>query len=153
MKPSQNFFDLVEHFEGCKLTAYQDIAGVWTIGYGTTHYLNGTRVKEGDTCTLDNAKALLYNGIRTASIPPMEQSQYDACLDFIYNAGQGAFNSSSLKMGIEMNADADSITEYFCMWDKAHVNGKLVEVKGLLRRRKCEAYLFNNGENHPTFYL
>ena len=28
--------DLVKEFEGCKLTAYRDAVGVWTIGYGTT---------------------------------------------------------------------------------------------------------------------
>ena len=28
--------DLIKKFEGCRLTAYADVAGVWTIGYGHT---------------------------------------------------------------------------------------------------------------------
>ena len=40
--------DLIREFEGCKLVAYKCPAGVWTIGYGSTFYADGTPVKEGD---------------------------------------------------------------------------------------------------------
>ncbi len=152
MKPSQNFFDLVEAFEGLKLTAYKDIAGIWTIGFGTITYPNGEKVKEGDTCLPQEAQDYLIRHIAGAQIPPMTQPQYDACLDFIYNVGQGAFNSSSLKLAINAQSDNETITADFLKWDKAHVNGELVEVAGLKRRRMCEAYLFCNGINHPTFF-
>ena len=36
MKISQAGLKLIEEFEGCRLTAYQDVVGVWTIGYGHT---------------------------------------------------------------------------------------------------------------------
>ena len=154
MIPSQNFFDLVKAFEGLKLTAYQDVAGIWTIGYGTTTYPDGGKVREGDTCDEDQAEVWLTKHIAGAVIPPVnQQGEYDACLDFIYNVGQSAFNASSLCRDVIANAAADTITTDFCMWDKAHINGELVEVPGLLRRRKCEAYLYNNGQNHPTFFL
>ena len=154
-------FELRRHFEGCKLEAYQDQAGVWTIGIGTTFYPNGMRVAEGDTCTADEANeyaahamadiARVFNGTLPAGLT---QGQYDALGDFAYNAGMGAFNGSTLKKLVAAGASADSeaITNAFCAWDKAHVDGELVTVPGLLRRRKCEAYLFINGVNHPTFF-
>ena len=37
MKISDNGLNLIKKFEGCRLTAYQDAVGVWTIGYGTTN--------------------------------------------------------------------------------------------------------------------
>ncbi|CAK6691876.1 hypothetical protein VB734_00240 [Synechococcus sp. BA-124 BA4] len=43
---------LVNEFEGCRLTAYPDPetgGDPWTIGWGTTTYINGTPVKVGDT--------------------------------------------------------------------------------------------------------
>lgn len=33
---SENGLALIKRFEGCRLTAYQDSVGVWTIGYGHT---------------------------------------------------------------------------------------------------------------------
>ena len=38
-------FEKIKEFEGCKLQAYQDAAGVWTIGYGHTY--NVREVIEG----------------------------------------------------------------------------------------------------------
>jgi hypothetical protein len=57
-----------------------------------------------------------------------------------------------LKIDIANNGDDDSITADFCKWDKAHINGSLVEVPGLLRRRKCESYLYINGLNALNFF-
>lgn len=154
MKPTQLFFDLVEHFEGLKLNAYKDVAGIWTIGYGITRYDNGVPVEEDDVITKAEAIQMLFNHVSTINLPTnLLPHQADACYDFCYNAGSGAFNGSTLKKDIIRDATADIITSDFEMWDKAHVDGELVEVEGLLRRRKCEAYLFINGQNHPTFYL
>ena len=36
-EPSNNAFELIKHFEGCRLKSYQDYVGMWTIGYGSTH--------------------------------------------------------------------------------------------------------------------
>ena len=54
MKASQRLIDAIKKFEGCVLTAYQDTAGVWTIGYGHT---NG--VKKGDKITAYQAEQFL----------------------------------------------------------------------------------------------
>jgi GH24 family phage-related lysozyme (muramidase) len=34
MQTSDKGISLIKEFEGCKLAAYQDSIGVWTIGYG-----------------------------------------------------------------------------------------------------------------------
>lgn len=154
MVPSQNYFDLVTSFEGLRLTAYRDETGVWTIGYGTITYPDGTSVREGDACTQDQAQQWLTAHTAGIQLPTgFTQQQYDSCLDFCYEEGLGAFNGSTLKKNILANADADTITADFCMWDKEHVNGWLVESDGILRRRKCEAFLCNNGVNEPNFFL
>ena len=41
-------YELLKEFEGFRKEAYQCSAGVWTIGYGTTIYPDGSRVKQGD---------------------------------------------------------------------------------------------------------
>ena len=33
---NQQSIELIKLFEGCRLKAYQDIAGIWTIGFGHT---------------------------------------------------------------------------------------------------------------------
>ena len=51
---SQDGIDLIKKFEGCNLTAYEDIVGVWTIGYGTTNSdkrITGTDIYQGLTIT------------------------------------------------------------------------------------------------------
>ena len=42
-------YELIKEFEGFRSQAYQCPAGQWTIGYGSTTYEDGTKVKEGDT--------------------------------------------------------------------------------------------------------
>ena len=46
----QKGINLIKEFEGCELEAYQDSAGVWTIGYGITNSdksITGTSIYEG----------------------------------------------------------------------------------------------------------
>ena len=157
-KVSILFFNLRAHFEGVKLTAYQDIAGIWTIGFGTTIYPDGTRVKQGDTCTIEQAYEYAQAATEhlqatiSASLPDIAQCRFDAICDFAYNAGIGSWNTSTLRKLILANPDDPDIEQAFEAWDKAHVDGELVEVDGLLRRRKCEYFLYANGVNQETFF-
>jgi lysozyme len=48
--------------EGCRLTAYQDTVGVWTIGYGRTG-----GVKKGDKITQEKAEELLLEDTLAAA--------------------------------------------------------------------------------------
>jgi GH24 family phage-related lysozyme (muramidase) len=49
---------LIKDSEGCKLTAYQCPAGVWTVGYGCT----GADIKKGLTWTQAQAQAVSFGG-------------------------------------------------------------------------------------------
>ena len=53
-KIGQAGLELIKQFEGCRLTAYQCAAGVWTIGYGHT-----AGVKQGQTITQAQAENFL----------------------------------------------------------------------------------------------
>lgn len=150
LKPDQKCIDFIKNKEGLRLEAYQDSAGIWTIGYGTIRYDSIRPVKKGDVITMAQAEQLLANEILEKSakvnvaIKPIELSQnkYDALVSFAYNAGIGALITSTLLKRVKANPDDDTIRDGFMMWDKAHVDGQLVEVQGLKNRRAEEADMY-----------
>lgn len=81
--------------EGTELKAYWDAHGkVWTIGKGTTKYLDGTPVKEGDVITQDEANSLLVHYIDTRIAPILDkldltENEYCALVSLAYNTGEG----------------------------------------------------------------
>ena len=146
MTPSKNCIDLIKKFEGLRLEAYQCSAKVWTIGYGSTMYPDGTKVKQGDTCTLEQAQEYLMQDLakrsgNIATILPddIKQNKFDALLSFAYNLGIGALKSSTLLKKVKLNQFDPSIPDEFMKWVKA--GGKVL--KGLELRRKAEAELYS----------
>ena len=142
MTYSKTGFTLTESFEGCKLTAYQDSVGVWTIGYGTT----GPDVYEGLTITQAQAEGLLADRIalaascvNTAITVQLTQPEFDALVDFTYNLGCRAFCNSTMRRLINEGNMAAAAVQ-FDSWD--HAGGKVVA--GLLRRRQAETTEFNS---------
>jgi len=140
---SKSELALTEQFEGCRLTAYQDQAGVWTIGYGHT----GIGVKAGLTITQRQAEALLTSDVassaayvNSAVVAKLNQDEFDALVDFVFNIGSGAFAGSTLLKDLNAN-DFASAANQFDRWDRA--GGRVVA--GLLRRRQTEAALFQKG--------
>lgn len=153
-QPSELCYELLKHYEGCHLDAYQDIAGIWTIGYGATYYPDGRRVKQGDKITQDEADSMLPEMMRTFAISvwqaikvPLLQHEYDALCCFAYNVGIGNLERSTLIQVINRERPIEYITEQFMRWNKARVNGELKPVKGLTYRRQSEAYLYEHGVN------
>ena len=135
---------LIEHIkksEACVLTAYQDTAGVWTIGYGHT-----AGVKKGDRITQYQAERFLREDLakfeevanRCKRISG-SQGKFDAVLDFIYNCGPANFEKSTLKKYIESGRKTWEIQEQFLRW----VNAGGVKLGGLVTRRIWEANRFN----------
>lgn len=148
IQPSQLCYDLLKHYEGLELEAYQCSAGKWTIGYGQTYYTDGRAVKKGDTITKQQAEDGLKETIRTFAISviqalktPVKQHQYDALVCLCYNIGIGAFEKSTLLREINKGADKDAIKHQWLRWNK--VNKK--EVRGLTLRRQSEYHLFDTG--------
>lgn len=146
MTPSSRGLDLIKEFESCRLSAYKDGGGVWTIGWGTTLYPNGVKVKRGDTITQAQADAYFIDDIAERSTRldqllkglTISQNQYDALLSFVYNLGVSALSKSTLLRLIKINPYHPDIRYQFSRWNKD--NGKVVA--GLTRRRKAEAELY-----------
>jgi lysozyme len=140
MQYSKSGLQLTEQFEGCKLTAYQDSRGIWTIGYGHT-----ANVRAGQTCTQEQAEQWLSEDIAWAESRvnadvhvPLTQGEFDALVDFVYNTGCGNFEHSTLLKLIN-NGNYAEAAKQFEVWDKC--DGKVVA--GLLRRRLAEAKEYN----------
>jgi lysozyme len=142
---SGNGLALTEQFEGCRLTAYQDQVGVWTIGYGHT----GPDVTPQLTITQDQAQDLLVQDVSSAAACvnnvvtlQLSQDEFDALVDFVFNLGVGAFTGSTLLR--DLNAgDLTAAAAQFDLWD--HAGGAVVA--GLLRRRQAEMAMFDSGES------
>lgn len=90
MQISQKGLDLIKKFEGLRLWAYLDPAGIPTIGYGTIRYPNGQKVKLGDEITEQQAEAYLLNERskfakkvdELVDIFPLNQNQFNALVSF-----------------------------------------------------------------------
>ena len=142
---NQRTLDLIKRWEGCKLAAYQDIAGIWTIGYGTTANAGvGIEPHNGMTITQAQADELLHKTLdkfaeKVASLikVPVTANEFGACVMLSYNIGLGAFAKSTVLR--ELNAgNKSSAAGAFHMWNKA--GGRVV--KGLMARRDAEVELF-----------
>lgn len=151
MKVSQRGIDLIKQFEGLELEAYQDIAGVWTIGYGHT----GPDVQPNMRISERDAEELLKKDLkpredaveRLASVS-LNQNEFDALVSFVYNVGAEAFKKSTARKRLNKNNRVGA-AEALTWWNKATVGGVLREVLGLTRRRAAEKALFLTPVNPP----
>ena len=144
MKTSSEGIALIKKFEGCRLTSYQDQAGVWTIGYGTTTAAGLGPVTKGQCITQEQADEWLItslvkyeNTVRGGCTVSPSQNQFDAMVSLCYNIGQPAFLRSSVLR--KHNAkDFKGAADSFVLWNKA---GGIVN-RGLTRRRIFEEALY-----------
>ncbi len=139
MAISENCINLIKEFEGCKLKAYKCPAGIWTIGYGRT-----TNVKEGDTCTQEQADTWLTEEANEFAESvlgmvkvPLTQNELDALTSLAYNIGLGNLRKSTLMKRIN-ESDFDAAADEFPKWNKAGGN----VLPGLVKRRRAERDLF-----------
>jgi len=141
MNLGYNGTKLLKFFEGCRLTAYQDSVGVWTIGYGHTK-----GVFEGMSITQEEAEQMLlteleeYEGyVEKYVTVPLTQNQFDALVVWVYNLGPTNFRKSTLLK--ELNSgNYTAAGQEITKWNKA--GGKVLA--GLVKRREAEALLFND---------
>lgn len=139
---SSKGLELTKEFEGCRLSAYQDQRGKWTIGYGHT----GLDVRRGMVITLEQAESLLLKDMATAVscvnrnvATQISQSQFDALVDFTFNLGCQTLMVSTLIRKVNAR-DFSGAAEQFLRWD--HVAGAVIP--GLTRRRQAEKTLFES---------
>ena len=140
---SDQGLELLKAFEGCKLTAYYCAANVLTIGYGST----GKHIQEGMTISQDEADDLLHkdlkrfmHGVQELVTVPLTHDQFSALVSFAFNCGLGALEDSTLLKRVN-SEEFEGVADAFNMW----VKGGNKVLQGLVRRRKSEAHLFNEG--------
>lgn len=139
---------LVKRFEGLETVAYPDpgnrVTGEpWTIGYGHTR-----GVRQGDTCTEEQATAWLREDLQAAEgavkdLVDVElmQGQFDALVSFVFNCGAAAFGNSTL-LRLLNGGDRAGAAEQFRRWNRG-ADGVL---PGLVTRRAAERDLFLSQE-------
>ncbi|HHB7182141.1 TPA: lysozyme [Klebsiella pneumoniae] len=144
MQTSDKGIALIKKFEGCKLTAYQDSVGVFTIGYGWTQPVDGKPIRAGMTIKQETAERLLKTGLvsyesdvsRLVKVG-LTQGQFDALVSFTYNLGARSLSTSTLLRKLN-SGDYAGAADEFLRWNKA--GGKVLN--GLTRRREAERALF-----------
>jgi GH24 family phage-related lysozyme (muramidase) len=145
---------LIKDFEGVHLSAYPDpLSGgdPWTIGYGTTRYSGGTRVKRGDRINMIEADMLLRlevdriaEKLRT-TVPHwrvMDDNQRCALISFAYNLGSSFYGAAGFETITRCLRDRDwaAVPAALELYRNPGTN---VEA-GLLRRRRAEGKLWGN---------
>ena len=159
MKTSQNGINLIKEFEGCMLVAYLCPAGVWTIGIGSTGYIDGKPIGPGMRISRAKAEKELSDKLASRYEPavnklgPLNQNQYDALVSFCYNLGPGIF-TGRLQDAI-LNKEWKDVANQLLLYNKATdpKTGKKVVLSGLDRRRKAEADLFLTPIKEDTYVI
>lgn len=154
MRVSAAGIDFIKSWESLKLTAYTATAdearrGIWTIGYGSTYWPNGTPVRQGDkladeaeaehlfSITLDDFEMAVCSQL----VWPIEQHRFDALVSLAYNIGAPAFRSSTISRMLQshdVEPDHEAIASQFLRWNKQ--NGRVLA--GLTRRREQERKMY-----------
>ena len=138
MRKTKKTLEQLKKFEGCRLEAYRDPLGIWTIGYGHTH-----GVYNGMTISQETAEEYLVQVIESIEgvmegIPgckDLSPNRWDAIVSLAYNIGLGNFKKSTLLKKLQKNPDNPTIYQEFLRWNKA--KGKKLD--DLTRRRQWEA--------------
>ncbi|EED4372453.1 lysozyme [Salmonella enterica] len=128
MKMSARGLAALEHEEGCRLTAYQDSRGIWTIGTGHTGKVDGIAIHKGMTITQDTADRLLRDDLSWVErciaervTVPLNQNQYDALCSLIFNIGASAFTGSSVRRYLNAG-NYTAAADAFLKWPRAGSN-------------------------------
>ena len=138
----------LKSFEDCKLSAYKDSAGVWTIGYGHT-----TGVKSGMKITQEEADFFFAEDVKSIAekyvnaLPShiyITQAQFDALCFLVFNVGPSAIAAGSTIRNALNVGNYAKAAEGFLLWVKVRdqKTGKLMFCQGLYNRRKREMAYF-----------
>ena len=145
MKTSSKGKAIIKQYEGFRAKPYLCPAGVPTIGYGATYYLDGRKVKLSDPAIsesdadklLDKMLVKYEDAVNRYVQVPITQNQFDALVSFCYNLGQENLRNSTLLK--KLNAkDYKGAADQFLRWNRA--GGKVLA--GLTKRRADERKLF-----------
>jgi len=146
---------IIKEFEGCHLEAYADPLHGWdvaTIGYGTTRYSDGRKVKQGDKINAIEADMLLRQEVDRiaaklrATVPfwvALADHQKCALISFAYNLGAAFYGAVGFETITARLRDKDwtSVPQAMLLYRNP---GSSFEA-GLKRRREAEGRLWAEG--------
>lgn len=139
-KPTTGVARIIKLMEGCRLAAYQDTGGVWTIGWGHTR-----GVKPGQRITPEQAERYLQQDIDVARAivakhvtRQINRDQRDALISFVFNIGETQFARSTLLRHVNAGRLAEAVEE-LPRW--VHDDGRVLP--GLVVRRAVEAFVWH----------
>ena len=136
---------LARRFEGLFLAPYLCPAGVPSIGYGATHYLDGRRVKLTDPAiTKETAEVMLLHSVKYIYLPAVLKlcpgvntpERLAALIDFSFNLGGGRLKASTLRKRVNEGNWAAACVEVM-KW----IYGGGRKLKGLVARHEAERLL------------
>ena len=136
MRYSADGIKLTKEFEKCRLSAYPDVKGVPTIGWGHTGPevfigLKWTQEQCDQQLVLDSLHA--QNAVNSLVHVNLTQEEFDSLVDFVFNIGAGAFQRSTM-LRLLNDDQLDFAANEFEKWK--YSGGK--EIAGLIRRRAAE---------------
>lgn len=137
----------IESYEGYVDHPYQDSGGVWTIGYGHTFTppwtgSNPLPQAEGEALLKQDIAPRVNTVREKFSGMTFKQSQTDALVSFVYNAGGGNLDKSGLTKDIKAGASSTVLKQDFesiCHDHQGHL------LSGLVHRRDAEWAMYVNG--------
>jgi lysozyme len=130
-------------FEECRLTAYQDPGGIWSVGWGHT----GPDVSPGLVITQWRADLLLDEDLSRIEqdllrhvIRPFSPRQWDAVLDLAYNTGPNSVIVQAVLTHHNAGDEWSAILSF-----AGYMFSGAVFLPGLARRRVAEAAWYTSG--------
>ena len=148
--------------ENVSYDIYLDQAGLPTIGWG--HCLTQSEINSGKIVLYDNsvidirtkgispqqAQALLESDLtpRERAVTklidvPLEQHQFDALVHWVFNVGEGAMSTSTLRKQLNLG-QYHEVPGQLRRWNRVTINGEKQISQGLINRREVEADMWDN---------
>lgn len=165
-KVSQRLIDHIKEAEGFSPVPYLCPAKVPTIGYGSTYYINGQRVRMGDPAITEAMATRLLlktleqyeRDVDSFTRDDITQGMFDALVDFAYNCGSANLKGSTLLKKVNIHPQDPTIGMEFAKWvfggdgsrngkdddgdGKVDEPGEKAKLAGLVTRRAKQAELY-----------
>ena len=140
---SRAALDLIASFEGFRARAAKTPDGRWTLGFGHV-----ATAREGLSVSRAEAEDLLRwdlrpveDMVRQSALTPLNQNQFDALVSFAFNIGVSNFATCDVLRYLNQGQPIAAALAMHA-WRRARVNGRVLVIDALVRRRAAEAALF-----------
>jgi len=134
--------ELLKKSEGFRNRVYSDVAGFHTIGFGhrltaAESYPNGITLAQAESILAADI-AVAEDAVNRLVRVALDQGQFDALVDFVFNLGSGRLASSTLLRYLNAGRYSDAAWQLLA-WD--HVGSR--ELPALKLRRESEFRLWS----------